>query len=157
MVNDFIVDSNLASFEVNFNEESNQMRIGIRALTLLSFFCAIGRAEELEARNLALLYPEPYIKITDWSFYIAWGGETIIHHVTIENTSDIAYKDIMVRVRYYSWTYGTQVSGETGILPMLVPPRSKKTYLKGGAVLGAGSNLFRAGGIEVLGAVPLAQ
>lgn len=63
----------------------------------------------------------------------------------------------MVRVRYYSWTYGTQVSGEMGILPMLVPPRSKKTYLKGGAVLGAGSNLFRAGGIEVLGAVPLAQ
>ncbi len=47
--------------------------------------------------------------------------------------------------------------GETGILPVLAPPRSKKTYLRGGTVLGAGSNLFRTGGIEVLGAVPLAQ
>lgn len=136
MVNDFIIDSNLASFEVNFNEESSQMRIGIKALILLSFFCAIGRAEELEARNPALLYPERYIKITDWSFYIAWGGEVTIHHVTIENTSDIAYKDIMVRVRYYSWTYGTHVGGETGILPVLVPPRSKKIYLKGGPFWG---------------------
>jgi hypothetical protein len=136
------------------------MRIGIKALILLSFFCAVGRAEETETTNPTLLYPERYVKITDWSFYVAWGGEAIIHHVTIENTSNIAYRNIVVRVRYYSGSYsnaGTQVGGETGILPVLVPPHSRKTYLEGGTVLGAGSNVFHAGDIEVLGAVPVSQ
>jgi len=91
VVNGFIIDSNLDSFKVNFNEEINYMRIGIKALMLLGFF-----------------YPSCH-------------------------------------------------GGEAGILPVLVSPRSKKTYLRGGTVLGAGSNLFHAGGIEVLGAIPLAQ
>lgn len=136
------------------------MRIVIKVLILLSLFWAVGKAEGSETRNPALLYPERYIKIVGWSFYVAWGGEAIIHHVTIENTSDVAYKNIMVRVRYYSGSYsnaGTQVGGETGILPVLVPPHSTKTYLEGGAVLGAGSNISHAGGIEVLGAIPVTQ
>jgi len=133
------------------------LRIAIKALILLGLFCAIGRAEEPETINPPILHPEWYLKITDWSFYVAWGGEAIIHHVTIENTSDVAYKNIVVRVRYYSRTYGTQVGGETGILPVLVPPHIKKTYLKGGTVLGSGLDLFRAGGIEVLAATPSDQ
>ncbi len=136
------------------------MRILTAVLILLSLFCVAGRTEESGARNPAFLHPERYLKITDWSFYVAWGGEAIIHHVTIENTSDIVYKNIIVRVRYYSGSYsntGTQVGGETGVLPVIVPPHSKKTYLEGGVVLGAGSNIFHAGGIEVLGASPLAQ
>jgi hypothetical protein len=105
-----------------------------------------------------VLHPEQYIKITDWSFYVAWNGGAIIHHVTIENTSDIAYKNIKVRVSYYSQSYsnaGTEIGGEMGILPVTLSPHSKKTYLKGGAVLGLGSNGMYAGDIEVLGAVPL--
>ena len=133
------------------------MRIAIKALIFLGLFCAVGRADEPEVINPPISHPEWYIKITDWSFYVAWGGEAIIHHVTIENTSDVAYKNIIVRVRYYSLTYGTQVGGETGILPVLVPPHSKNTYLKAGTVLGSGSNIFRAGGIEVLGATPANQ
>jgi hypothetical protein len=133
------------------------LRIAIKALILLGLFCAIGRGEEPETINPPILHPEWYLKITDWSFYVAWGGEAIIHHVTIENASDVAYNNIVVRVRYYSRTYGTQVGGETGILPVLVPPHSKKTYLKGGTVLGSGLDLFRAGGIEVLAATPADQ
>ncbi|MER3446787.1 MAG: hypothetical protein C4291_08060 [Candidatus Dadabacteria bacterium] len=115
------------------------MRIVAEALILLGIFCVAGRTEESELRNPAFLHPERYIKIADWSFYVAWGGEAIIHHVTIENTSDIAYKNITVRVRYYSGSYsnaGTQVGGETGILPVIVPAHSRKIYLEGGIVLG---------------------
>jgi hypothetical protein len=105
-----------------------------------------------------VLNPEQYIKITDWSFFVAWGGIAIIHHVTIENTSDISYKNIRVRVRYYSQSYskeGIGIAQETGILPITLPPHSKKTYLEEGAVLGAGSGGMYAGDIEVLGAIPI--
>jgi hypothetical protein len=131
--------------------------ITIEALVIFSLFCAIVRAEEIGTQNPMILHPEQYIKITDWSFYVA-SRVAIIHHVTIENTSDIAYKNIEVRVRYYSTSYsnyGTQVAGETGILHITLPPRSKQIYLEGGAVLGAGSSLFNADNIDVLGAVPL--
>jgi hypothetical protein len=112
-------------------------------------------AEEQETKNpIMAQYPERYIKIIDRSIYVAWNGATIIHHVIIENTSDIAYKNIKVRVSYYSDS-GTMISGQTGVLPVTVPPHSKKTYLAGGIVLGMGSSGMRAGDIEVLGAIPL--
>lgn len=133
------------------------MRIAIKALILVSFFYTIVEAAESETKNPAVLYPERYIKITEWSFYSA-RGVGIIHHVTIENTSDIAYKNIKVRVHYYSESYsntGTQVGGETGVLPVLIPPHTKRTYLEGGTVLGAGSSNFYAGDIEVLEAIPV--
>jgi hypothetical protein len=132
-------------------------RIGIKTLIILILLYGIGKAEEAETKNPMILHPEQYIKITDWSFYVA-SRVAIIHHVTIENTSDIAYKNIEVRVRYYSTSYpnyGTQVGGETGILHLTLPPHSKKSYLEGGVVLGSGSSLFYADNIEVLGAVPL--
>ena len=93
-------------------------------------------------------------------YYSVWSGVAIIHHVTIENTSDIAYKDIKVRVLYYSNSItdnGKQISQETGILPVVVPPHSKNTYLKGGSTLGASSMGMYAGYLEVLGAVPLIE
>jgi hypothetical protein len=133
------------------------MRIVIKSLILLSLFCSAGKADELETKNPIIVHPEWDIKITDWSFYVA-SRVAIIHHVTIENTSDIAYKNIKVRVSYYSTSssnYGTQVAQETGILPVILPPHSKKTYLKGGTVLGAGSMSWYAGNIEVLEAVPI--
>jgi hypothetical protein len=123
-------------------------------LILLGLFYPPAKAEEWEIINLMIEHPERYIKVINWSFYTAF-RTAIIHHVTIENASDIAYKDVKVRIRYYSTSpsnYGTQVAQETGILPVTLPPRSKQTYLRGGAVLGAGSSLFNADNLEVLGA-----
>ena len=134
--------------------------ITIKALILLSLFYTIGQADNAVTNESMILHPEQYIKITDWSFFVPFGKVAIIHHVTIENNSDIAYKDIKVRVSYYSGSYsnyGTKIGGETGILPITVPPHSKKTYLEGGSVLGSGSSLIYAGNIEVLGAIPLTE
>lgn len=94
------------------------------------------------------------IKITGWSFYVPWNGVAIIHNVTIENKSNTTYKDIKVRLRYYSRD-GIEVSRVAGILPVVVPPHTKITYLKGGSVLGAGSSGMDARNIEVLGATPV--
>lgn len=129
----------------------------ISILLLLILICIPLRAEEAETTNFMIQHPEQYIKITDWSFYTAF-RTAIIHHVTIENKSDIAYENIKVRIRYYSTSpsnYGTLVAQETGILPITLPPHSKQTYLKGGAVFGSGSSLFNADNIEVLGATAI--
>ncbi|MER3447773.1 MAG: hypothetical protein C4291_13480 [Candidatus Dadabacteria bacterium] len=131
--------------------------IGIKALIILILLYGTGKAEEARMKDSMILHPEQYIKITNWSFYVA-SRVAIIHHVTIENRSDIGYKDIEVRVRYYSTSYSnyrTPVGGETGILHITLPPHTKKTYIQGGAVLGSGSSLFYADNIEVLGAIPL--
>lgn len=132
--------------------------IFISGLMLFTLFNLAGLSEETETPNTITMvqHPEWYIKITDWSFY-ATRGVGIIHHVTIENTSEIAYKNVEVRVHYYSTSasnYGTAIGNETGVLNVVLPPHSKKTYLEGGAVLGAGSSLFNADNIEVLGALP---
>ncbi len=142
---------------IQFRVNDKMKRIGIKALIILILIYGVGKAQEAGTKNPMILHPEQYIKVTDWSFYVA-SRVAIIHHVTIENTGDIPYKDIEVRVRYYSTSYsnyGTQVGGETGILHVTLPPHTKKTYLEGGAVLGSGSPLFYAGNLEVLGAVPI--
>lgn len=133
------------------------MKIYLKVLILLTIFCTIAKAEQIGANDPRILHPEWYIKISDWSFYVA-SRVAIIHHVTIENTSDIAYKKIKVRVSYYSTSgsnYGTEIAHETGILNVTLPPHSMKTYLKGGSVLGAGSMLWYAGNIQVIEAVPI--
>ena len=130
--------------------------IVISLLMLFTLFNLSGLSEEKEITTTMVQHPEWYIKITDWSFYAA-RGVAIIHHVTIENTSDIAYKDVEVKIHYYSTSasnYGTEIGNETGVLKVVLPPHSKKTYLEGGAVFGAGSSLFNADNIEVLGALP---
>ncbi|MGB7291467.1 MAG: hypothetical protein WBD99_04765 [Thermodesulfobacteriota bacterium] len=136
------------------------MRIVISAVFILSILSSDVRSEQLLKENPMIQHPEWYIKILDWSFYVAWGGVAIIHNVAIENTSSVGYKDIKVRVNYYSTTgsnYGIQVGQEIGFLPVTLPPKSKNIYLKDGAVLGLGSTNLRAGAIEVLSAVPLIQ
>ena len=136
------------------------MRIVISTLVILFLLTSFSKSEVLLDKNPMVLHPEWYIKILDWYFYVAWGGVAIIHHVTIENTSDLIYKDIKVKVNYYSTTgsnYGLQVGQEIGFLPVALPPKSKNIYLKDGSVLGLGSTNLRAGVIEVLSAVPLIQ
>jgi hypothetical protein len=136
------------------------MRITINVLILLSLFYSLGKAEEVETKNSIIVHPEQYIKISDWSVYGTWSAVGIIHHVTIENTSDIAYKNIKVRVYYTSTSTAQQaiiISQETGILPVTLPPHSKNTYLKGGTTLGAGSQFMNPSRIEVLGATPVTE
>ena len=129
-------------------------KTAVGILILLGLFYQPVKAEEWGTINLMIEHPERYIRVINWSFYTAF-RTAIIHHVTIENSSDIVYKDVKVRIRYYSTSpsnYGTQVGQEIGILPVTLPPRSKQTYLRGGAVFGAGSSLFNADNLEVLGA-----
>lgn len=71
------------------------------------------------------------LKITDWSFYAAWDMSTM-HNVTIENTSDVAYKDIKVSLDYYVSNNLTEPIRATMVLPVTVPAHSKNTYLKKG-------------------------
>jgi hypothetical protein len=135
------------------------MRITIKVLILFIFFCIIG-AEEVVANNPIIEHPEWYIKISDWFVYGTWSAVAIIHHVTIENTSDTAYKNIRVRVYYTSSSTAQQaiiVSQETGILPVTLPPHSKNTYLKGATTMGAGSQFMNPTRIEVLGATPVTE
>ncbi|MEM4658863.1 MAG: hypothetical protein QXX77_10635 [Candidatus Methanosuratincola sp.] len=122
-----------------------------------AFFIPLSTAGKEEALRSQIEHPEFYLKISDWSFYVA-SRVAIIHHVTIENTADIAYKDIKVKVYYYSTSYpnyGRLVSSTTGVLPVTVPPKSRDVYLKDGITLGAGSLSYRAKNIEVLGATPI--
>ncbi|GEM_PF-2714486 len=98
------------------------------------------------------------IKITAWSFYAAWGMSTM-HHVTIENTSDTAYKDVRVKVGYYLSYYPTKSSVAMLVLPITIPPHSKKTYLERGVSSlivnpdGMYGMHLMDGDIEVVGAI----
>lgn len=94
------------------------------------------------------------LKITDWSYYEAMGGLAIINNVKIENSSNITYKNVKVSISYYS-RYGTEVSWQTGILPVTVPPHSKRTYLKEGIVILAGLGDMDARDLEILDASPV--
>jgi hypothetical protein len=129
-------------------------------LVVVMLFAGItpqGIAEE-GSRDLEIRRPELFIKILDWNFYVGWGGVAIIHHVTIENTSQTEYRDIRIVVRYYSTSpgsYGVHVGNEIGVLKISLPPKSRATYLGNGFPIGAGSSGMEAGAIEVLGAEPV--
>jgi hypothetical protein len=127
-------------------------------ISLISFILLNPSAKSSSYNRQMIDHPEWYIKITGWTIYSTWSAVAIIHHVTIENTSDIPYKDVMVRVRYYQTSApreGTQIAQETGVLPVTLPPHSKDTYLRNGSTLGAASMFMYAKEIEVLGAVPV--
>ena len=129
----------------------------IAVLMLLPLTALKSNAENY-AEGMMAEHPEWYIKISDWSVYATWSAVAIIHHVTIENTSDITYKDVKVRVCYTSNSpggAGTIVSQEVGVLPVTLPPNSKATYLKSGVTIGAGSQFMNAVDIQVLGATPV--
>lgn len=129
----------------------------IAALVLIPLTAPETRAEDY-ASSMEAEHPEWYIKITDWSVYATWSAVAIIHHVTIENTADIPYKDVVVRVTYTSNTAGgagSTISQEVGVLPVTLPPKSKDTYLKAGVTIGAGSQFMNPHSIQVLGATPV--
>jgi len=134
------------------------MRIFLVIIIHFIIFFPTSSSEEPATADPMITHPEWYINISDWSFYVAWGGVALVNDVTIENTSDYGYKNIKVRVLYYSMVgsnYGVQIGQESGYLPITLPPNSKSTYLRGGAVLGLGSTNLRAGNIQVLGAEPI--
>ncbi len=129
----------------------------LTALLILFVFMTNSRGEVFLPDSMKT-HPEWYIKITDWSVYATWSAVAIIHHVTIENTADIAYKDIVVRVTYTSNTAGgagNVISQEVGVLPVIAPPKSEDTYLKTGVTIGAGSQFMNPHSIQVIGATPI--
>jgi len=133
--------------------------IATKFFVLLVLFSTIAKAQELETPNSMILHPEWYIKVTDWSYY-APSRVAMISHVRIENTADISYKNIKIKLNFYSTSYGSageQVSSTIGVLPITIPPHSKKTYLKGGMPIGMGAMSYRTKYVQVLGAVPIVK
>lgn len=104
-----------------------------------------------------VLHPEWFIKITDWSFFNA-ARVGMLSSVVIENTADIAYKDIQVVMSIYSTSpgaVGQTISTNTATLPVTVPPKSKAKYLKGGMPVGGGSVNWQVSDIRVVSATPI--
>ncbi len=86
-----------------------------------------------------------YLKVVDFSYVIAV-RVAIFSNFKIENSADIAYKDIKVKAYYYSTfpgSLGQIVSSTSGYFPITVPPNSVYTYLKDGISMGAGSINYR--------------
>ncbi|HEX3033659.1 MAG TPA: response regulator [Thermodesulfobacteriota bacterium] len=96
------------------------------------------------------------IRILDWSFYMPWSGVAVIHHVFIENTSDKNYKNIKVRILYYSSSDDNRTKrGEIiATLPIFVPRNSKNVYLEDGISIRGNFNTngmhVTKGGIEIV-------
>jgi len=81
------------------------MRLTLSTLLILATIVSMVKADEQGRLKPMIEHPEWHINITDWSFYAPF-GVGIIKGVTIENTSDISYKDVTIRLRYY----GRQIS-----------------------------------------------
>ena len=134
--------------------------IASKLFILLALFSPVAKAQELKVSISMMQHPEWYIKVTDWSYFVAWVGVAMISNVTIENTADIAYKDIKIKLNYYSTSYGSvgqQVSSTTVVLPITVPPRSKGNYIRGGMPIGMGAQSYQTKYVQVLEAVPLGK
>jgi hypothetical protein len=134
--------------------------IATKLFILLVLCSPLATAQESKPTISMKQHPEWYIKVTDWSYFVAWVGVAMISNVTIENTADIAYKDIKIKLNYYSTSYGSageQVSSTTTVLPITVPPRSRDTYLKGGMPIGMGAQSYQTKYVQVLGAVPIVE
>ncbi|MFQ5787130.1 MAG: hypothetical protein ACE5H1_04040 [Thermodesulfobacteriota bacterium] len=101
-------------------------------------------------------HPESYLKISDWSFFVAFNGVGMLSNVKIKNTSNIDYKDIIVRVGYYTGS-GVEISHAKKSLPVVVPANTENNYLNEGLVLGASPGDVDVKNIQVLGAVPVSK
>ena len=118
----------------------------------LSALSTAAYIKEVKAEN-SDNNPVYNIKIHDYTVYATWSSVAILHNVEIENTSDITYENIKIRIFYSSLDRpGNVISQETGIIPVTVPPNSKKRYLRGGIPFGGASQAMNAVDIEVLGA-----
>ncbi len=135
-----------------------RLSVGVfTALLLALVFCYTERRayseDAFEYNSNQVLHPEWFIKVTDWSFYTA-ARVAILSSVTIENTSDVTYKDVRVKLLYTS--YPAPVAGiiatSTATLPVTLPPKSKATYLKGGMTVGAGEQSYKLSDVVVISA-----
>lgn len=133
------------------------------SFSLISYAQDTTEEEKKEAENPAnynsnqITHPEWFLKITDWS-YFAPARVAMLSSVKIENTADIAYKDIRIRVVFNASTgpaVGQTIATTQGLLPVTVPPNSVDTYLKGGITVGAGRQGYRVSEIQVLSATPI--
>ena len=140
----------------------HKLKFGMRWKAILFFIIfalhsSFIQAERVKSTTSMILHPEWYLKVVDFSYFIA-ARVAIFSNFKIENTADIAYKDIKVKAYYYS-TFsggvGQVVSSTSGYLPITVPPNSANTYLKDGITMGAGSINYRVKYVEVLGATPV--
>ena len=127
------------------------------ALLLVLVFCYTERnaysEDAFDYNSNQVLHPEWFIKITDWSFFTA-ARVAMLSSVIIENTSDVTYKDVRVKLLYTS--YPAPVAGiiatSTTTLPVTLPPKSKATYFKGGLTVGAGEQSYKLSDIVVISA-----
>jgi hypothetical protein len=76
--------------------------IATKLFILLVLSSPLAKAQDIEPTISMKQHPEWYIKVTDWSYFVAWVGVAMISDVAIENTADIAYKDIKIKLNYYS-------------------------------------------------------
>ncbi|MGB2691383.1 MAG: hypothetical protein WBB48_09230 [Thermodesulfobacteriota bacterium] len=131
---------------------------------LLFSFSILSHAEDTtEAEDPAsynsnqITHPQWFLKITDWS-YFAPARVAMLSSVKIENTADIAYKDIRVRLIFNSSSgpaVGQTIATTQGMLPVTVPPKSADTYLKGGITMGAGKQSYIVSDIQIISATPI--
>jgi len=129
--------------------------------TLILLFCINVISNSQEGNNIKIMidHPEFYLTVTDWNYYVA-RSVFIIKNVRIENSADISYKDIKVKVYQYATSSpspGQIVSSTTGVLPVTVSPHSNKTYLIDGFPLGGGTFRYQAKNLQVLGANPVIE
>lgn len=123
------------------------------ALMFLAF-SGVCYANAIEPNRDFRENPTRYIDVLDWNFYVA-ARVAILYNVTLENKSPLEYRRLKIRVNYYSRNgaiVGKKVSQQTAVLNITLPPHSKKTYLKSGYPIGAGSPSFMVKNLEILSA-----
>jgi len=131
---------------------SKQARFNINCVKQVKSV-GVEKQEEKPTQHM-VDHPESYLKVSDWSFFVAFNGIGMLSNVKIKNSSNIDYKDIKVRVGYYSAS-GVQVSFVTKSLPVVVSANTEDSYLNAGLVLGASPGDVDVKNIQVLGAVPV--
>lgn len=137
----------------------------IICIVLLGFSISSHAQEPTPSPNPAsynsneITHPEWFLKVTDWS-YFAPARVAMLSSVKIENSASIAYKDIKVRMLFYSTSgpaVGQTIATTQGVLPITVPANSADTYLRGGITMGAGRQGYRVSEIQVLSATPITE
>ena len=123
------------------------------SLILLLIFSYSAFSKQSPTTQHMVDNPDSYIKIHDFAVYGTWSAVAILHNVVIENTSDVQYMNIRVRICYSSISSpGYIISQEEGVIPVILPPKSKERYLNAGIPFGGGAQAMNAVEIQVLGA-----
>ncbi|MGH7884793.1 MAG: hypothetical protein ACRENO_03750 [Thermodesulfobacteriota bacterium] len=126
--------------------------IAVLFTSMFTFFTL--HAEEIDNYDDMIKNPSRYIEVIDWHFYVA-AKVAIIYGVTLENKSSVTYKDLKIRVNYFSpkaTSFGTKIAEQKATLNITLPPKSKMKYLKGGYPIGAGSRGFIVKNLDILSA-----